>query len=230
MTIVDQFNALGTTGKALAAFGVTVVVGGAALLGFASRRAVPTYEPAAVAAEPAPARSVPAAPPVASPSAMPVKEIQMADSLAAAVAVAKPWMTDPFMAMSPGAHLLAAWGADRMAWADVAVQKNETSFALVRKDPDEARGRRMCVAGQIVQISVLRSEAGKMYDGVIVMPGDDLYRFIAVRSTGELLADHRARFCGVVIGAYDYRNSVGGTDHAVQLVGMFDLPENRAAK
>jgi hypothetical protein len=32
-----------------------------------------------------------------------------------------------------------------------------------------------------------------------------------------------------VTGRYDYHDSGGGTGHAVQVVGMFDLPENRPA-
>lgn len=34
----------------------------------------------------------------------------------------------------------------------------------------------------------------------------------------------------VVTGNYDYSNSAGGTGHAVDLVGMFDLPENKPKK
>lgn len=46
-------------------------------------------------------------------------------------------------------------------------------------------------------------------------------------STATLVQQSRARLCGVVIGTYDYSNSAGGKGHAVSLVGMFDLAENR---
>lgn len=52
-------------------------------------------------------------------------------------------------------------------------------------------------------------------------------RFAAVASTGELVAQSSANFCGVTTGKYSYSNSGGGTTHAVFLVGMFDLPENK---
>ncbi len=37
------------------------------------------------------------------------------------------------------------------------------------------------------------------------------------------------RFCGVVTGLFDYANSGGGTGHAVAIVGLFDIAENRPA-
>lgn len=43
-------------------------------------------------------------------------------------------------------------------------------------------------------------------------------------------ANRSARFCGVVTGLYDDSNSGVGVGHAVQMVGMFDLPENKPAK
>lgn len=63
---------------------------------------------------------------------------------------------------------------------------------------------------------------GGMYD-----EAGKLYRFIAVGSTGALVESSRAKFCGVVVGQQHYQNSAGGVAHSVQLVGMFDLPENR---
>ena len=43
-----------------------------------------------------------------------------------------------------------------------------------------------------------------------------------------LHAQHEpARFCGIATGRDTYANTGGGTTHAVRVVGMFDLPENR---
>jgi hypothetical protein len=54
----------------------------------------------------------------------------------------------------------------------------------------------------------------------------DLIKFVAAGSTGQLVAQSRARFCGATTGKYSYSNSGGGTSHAVQMVGMFRVPEN----
>lgn len=52
-------------------------------------------------------------------------------------------------------------------------------------------------------------------------------RLIALGSNRGIDQGSRARFCGIVIGRYSYRSSGGGTTHAVQLVGAFDIAENR---
>jgi hypothetical protein len=118
-----------------------------------------------------------------------------------------------------------------MKWADVAVAKDETSFALVRKDADEARGKRMCTSGQVVQIEVQKIPgAGKHSEGLLMSSAGNIYNFIAAGSSGELVERSYARFCGVVTGKYDYSNSAGGEGHAVEIVGLFDLPENKPKK
>ena len=53
--------------------------------------------------------------------------------------------------------------------------------------------------------------------------------YLAAGDTGTLVDGDRARFCGVTTGRYSYSNAGGGTTHAVQLIGMFDLPSNRSA-
>ncbi len=60
--------------------------------------------------------------------------------------------------------------------------------------------------------------------------GGNIYRFLAAGSSGTLVPQSYGRFCGVVTGTYDYSNSGGGTGHAVEMVGMFDLPENKPKK
>jgi hypothetical protein len=118
-----------------------------------------------------------------------------------------------------------------MRWVDVGVQKDETSPALVRKDPDEARAKRMCTSGQLVQIAVVKLDNGaKLSEGLLESNAGNLYHYLGAGSSGELVEQSYARFCGVVIGTYDYSNSAGGTGHAVEIVGMFDLPENRPTK
>lgn len=145
-----------------------------------------------------------------------------------AFAFAKPQMDDQFAEVSDGTVLFATWSARKLAWLDVNVLKDETSPALARKDIDDARGKRMCFTGKLVQIAKLQAGDAKMFSGLLMTrAGSDLLHFLAVGSTSALVAGDEGRYCGVVTGLYDYKNSGGGTGHAIQMVGMFDLPENK---
>lgn len=157
----------------------------------------------------------------------PVQRVQSAPTLKAAVAAASPYFEDRPNESGYGTELLLAWAARSMTWADVGVAADETTFARVLKDPEEERGKRLCASGEIIEIAAEKSELGKTYAGLLMSDAWDLFRFHAVRSSGTLVAKSRARFCGVVTGRFDYANSAGGVGHAVKLVGMFDLPENR---
>jgi hypothetical protein len=55
----------------------------------------------------------------------------------------------------------------------------------------------------------------------------NIVRFYAVGSSGDLVQNRPARFCGAVAGRYSYDNAAGGSTHAVAVVGLFDLPENK---
>ena len=189
--------------------------------------------PAAASVTVAP--SVPVVP-VADPAPQPapaepslVERLVASTTLTEALEIVRPQMTDTTNEVSPGALALALWATEHLRWPDVAVAQNETSFARVRKDPDAARGKRMCFRAQIIQITKAELGAGSVFSGLTLSAGAQIARFIAVGSTGDLVENSGARFCGVVIGTYDYSNSGGGTGHAISVVGMFDLPENRAA-
>ena len=140
-------------------------------------------------------------------------------------------MGDSTNKIDPGALVFGAWAAARMKWEDVAVAKDETTPKLVFKDPDEERGKRVCFTGQIIQIAVEKSPFGKFTNGLLSVGYYDttLFHFLNVGSSGSLVDGNQARFCGVVIGRYDYSNSGGGTGHAIQVVGIWDLPENKPA-
>ncbi|MBA3538258.1 MAG: hypothetical protein H0T79_01395 [Deltaproteobacteria bacterium] len=148
-------------------------------------------------------------------------------SLAEAVEVARPIMSDTTDEQSAGTLLLGIWAASHLTWVDVDIKKNETSFALVKKDADEARGKRMCTSGSIIQIAKQELGGLKVYSGLLMTYGQELIWFVAAGSTGSLVQRSQARFCGVVTGTYDYSNSGGGTGHAVAVVGMFDLASNK---
>jgi hypothetical protein len=92
---------------------------------------------------------------------------------------------------------------------------------------DENRGKRLCAPGVLIEIAVEKaSSTKKAASGLLMSDAGNLFRFYALGSSGELVAQSRARLCGVVTGRFDYSNSAGGTGHAVKIVGMFDLPEN----
>jgi hypothetical protein len=143
---------------------------------------------------------------------------------------AKSGMADTVAADSGGSALFALWGARRMRWSDVYVTADETTFAKVRKDSSDQIGKRMCSAGEVVEIHAEKpATGGHVANGLLMSDSEHIYRFIAAGSSGDLGQESRANFCGFVTGNYDYPNSAGGTGHAVTVVGMFDLPENRSA-
>lgn len=166
----------------------------------------------------------------ASPPPSPLEEILTVPSLAGAIEAVKPKMADTVDDIDPGTALLTVWAMKHMRWTDVAVTTDETTYALVQKDSEEARGKRLCVPGSVIQIEVDKGDQGKDYFGLLISGSGNIYRFYAVGSTGAIVEQTYARFCGVVTGKYEYSNSGGGTGHAVKLVGMFDLPENKPAK
>lgn len=157
-----------------------------------------------------------------------LERIQEAPTLRAALELSKPLMSDPFNDTDDGTRLLLIWAARSMVWKDVGVTTDETSFGLVRKDVDEERGKRLCTSGVIVQITVERTDNGKLHRGLLLTDAENIVRFLAVGSSGDLVENNRARFCGVVTGLFDYPNSDSGTSHAIKVVGLFDLRANRA--
>lgn len=163
------------------------------------------------------------------PPPEPESPVEHIDKLgyADALAYATPQMRDTADQDSAGTVLFGLWATEHMKWTDVNVANDETSFAVSRKDPDGARGKRLCTSGQVVQIEVQKGRRFASAEGLINSWSGNLYNFIAAGSSGSLVQQSQARFCGVVTGNYDYANSAGGTGHAVSLVGMFDLPENK---
>jgi len=138
-------------------------------------------------------------------------------NLAAAIAVAKPKLTDTRDAPSEGAKLLLRWAAARMKWADVALAKNETSLALVEKDPGPQIGKRLCVAGPLAKIEKQTIDGIELHLARITVANGDAIEMYVIGSTGTLVKRKPAKFCGVVTGRYD-----GGGAPATFAVGMFD--------
>lgn len=172
-------------------------------------------------ADAAPVADAPPPPPT------PAEVIRKIDTLARAIDYAMPKMTDTVNDTSEGSLLLLLWAMDHMKFSDVGVTRDETSYPRVQKDPDEERGKRLCQRGVIIQIEAEKIGSKKIFDGILMSRNNNLFKFLTVGSTGDLVQGSYGRVCGVVTGKYTYSNSGGGTGHAIQLVGMFDLPENR---
>jgi len=171
-------------------------------------------------AAPAPAEKTSIEPP---PPATPPKPLDLKGALAVTI----PEMEDVRDAVaSKGGAIFAMWAASEMKWSELQALE-AAKYAMVMKDSVSERGKRICTTGRIIEIAVDRTAGKPLYFGGMYDEAGKLYRFIAVGSTGALVESSRAKFCGVVVGQQHYQNSAGGVAHSVQLVGMFDLPENR---
>jgi hypothetical protein len=154
----------------------------------------------------------------------PQRELAFAEVLAAA----RPAMGDSEGSVSAGAAAFALW-LDTHAfasWADVTPSKDETSYAKIKKDSRAEIGKRMCVRGRVLQISRVASSV-TLFEGTLSLPTMRYVHFISAGSTGDIVERSRARLCGVATGVYAYTNVMGGETQSVQMVGIFDLPENR---
>lgn len=186
--------------------------------------AAPVPSPAPTPERPTRVAALAAAPPPPAaprPPAPPPEPITTAQAFAALL----PDMGDTVDEVSTGAIQFAIWSSEYLGWNDVYVRKDETSVARVTKDADAERGKRMCVRGQITQI---RREQKGIFSGTIMTGGFKFVHFMSAGSTGDLVDGSHARLCGYVTGTYAYSNVSGGQTQSVQMVGMFDLPENRA--
>lgn len=180
----------------------------------------PTPEPSK------PAANVPAPTPTPPPPPDPKTEMRAKDTLPEAIAYAKPLMEDTRNDLDKGTVLLVDWLARKPSWGAINALP-ETSVAKVLKDSDAERGKRICAGGTVVQIASDKIDGKKIFNGTF-MTGDVKYiAYFAVASTGSLVERSPGKFCGVVTGTHSYSNTGGGTTHAIRVVGMFDLPENR---
>ena len=183
---------------------------------------VRTKEPPspALAPTPAPAPDAPAptpAPAQASPSAelgSTATSVAKASSFGAVLDIAKPLLGDGLD--NQGAWLVARY--PKLVWSDVA-DRDETSVPLVLKDSARERGKQLCVTGTVSEIERKDVDGRPVHVGALRTTDGDDVRFIALGSTGVLVKRSSAALCGVATGTHD---------KAAVIVGLFDLPENRA--
>jgi hypothetical protein len=148
----------------------------------------------------------------------PAAKLAAIKSFPEALAYAKTLFADTEDDMNLGAVLFANWSVKNAKLSDFKVAKNETRHGLVLKDSDAARGKRLCINALVGSIE-------KMASGVfqVVMAAEGkAYIALSAGDTGDIEADSRAKFCGVVVGISAFSNASGRVK-AVNLVGMFDL-------
>lgn len=148
-------------------------------------------------------------------------------SISDAIGTAKPTMKDSTEGVSVGAWMLTLWGIKRGVWSDFWVSKSETNPALVLKDSESERTKKMCRGGNVDQIEIEKTSEGNAYSGVMLTNTNDLVWFLAVGSTEGIVQRTHAKFCGIVTGAHSYTGIDNHNYTAVQVVGMFDIPQNR---
>jgi hypothetical protein len=205
------------------AIAASAIIGLPVLVALCSDRKKVTYEAftAPIKSDPVPIEPV-ARQIVLSPEELLLK----AENLPSALSIASPMFTDTVNDADPWAQRFAVWSAGKLLWGELQLVE-ETTRAKVMKDPSAERGKRLCASGTIGEIKTDRSVVTPLYIGGLVTPAMNVVRFIAAGSSGDLVENTAARICGIVTGTQAYSNSIGGTTHAVHVVGLFDLPENR---
>ena len=149
------------------------------------------------------------------------------DTLSKAVNMIKPTMSDEFDAFPSSAGILASWMNEKnVKISDIRSLESSTRGKIL-KDSFSERGKRLCISATLVEIQVDRSAGFAAYHAGLVNNYTDVTRVLAIGSTGDLVADSNATFCGIIVGKVGFTNASGGTTNAPYLVGMFDLPENR---
>ncbi len=157
-----------------------------------------------------------------------VDKVRKARSMEAMWAICNPLMEDR---QAGGEENLGAACAsiyfleNGLPWSQVGVQKDETSPGLIMKNSAKERGKRICATGRIIEIH--EDKSGKASNGLLSSYSGTLYHFEAFGSSGTLTEGGQGRLCGFVVGQFHYRNSGGGVGHAVDVLGVWDLPENK---
>jgi hypothetical protein len=171
-------------------------------------------------------KAEPAPPPPPPREPTPLELLASKRQIRSALTIVQPTFGDSVNTTDGGAAVFATWAAQHMLWSDLTAQP-ETKHALVLKDPALERGKRLCSSGTLAEIQVDRTVTPPVYVGGVVSSALKVTRFVAVRSTGDLVENSQARLCGIVTGTQSYTNAGGGSTQAVFVVGMFDLPENK---
>ncbi len=127
-----------------------------------------------------------------------------------------------------GTERFITWATAFMIWPEAAPEgKAETKPSAIFKDPQAEQGKRGCYPGQVAKIERADFGQARPFVGQLVTPSGDVVSFVAVRSTGNIVKNSTATFCGAALGVHSYMNMTGAFTDAIFVVGMFDLLENR---
>lgn len=155
-----------------------------------------------------------------------IRSLVASDNSTDAFNLCKPKMVaEVTNAHSQGYGFFVAWAMnheDVFKFKDVSVASNETNSGKVFKNFEKELGKKICVSGIVIQI-----EEEKNASEGLLKSGGTLFHFTNIGDSGDITRLNTARFCGVVAGLFHYTNSGGGTGHAIDTVGVWDLPENK---
>jgi len=92
-------------------------------------------------------------------------------SLAAEIAKIRPLIAETNGPLDRGTATLALWASTHLTWADLK-SLNSTSPALFRKDPDQERGRVICIEGTIQEIRAEKNLARRLIQDRALSAGE----------------------------------------------------------
>jgi hypothetical protein len=166
--------------------------------------------------------------PTASLQPAPVDDGITATSLGSALDQTRSKMVDgPASPLSEGVKLFGGWAQQHLAWEDIDPKAPETTVARADADPVGERGKKLCESGTIIEMTSDDLRGAKIAIGVLARNSVEILQFVAVRSTGSLAERSNVRFCGIMAARVDRAARTGGMGNLIQVVWMFDLPENR---
>jgi len=166
----------------------------------------------------------------AAPAPTPTEEVDKSpQSAKEAFAAARPMMRDhegdgPSLPASALSVWLGKFDA-KDTWAELKSMP-DNALGEAMKDPDGFRGQKVCVRGTVIEIVAIRSAGPLVWIGGMTT-STGVVRFLGTGSSKGVTAGKQARFCGVFFGLHTYSTQIGGKMTGAELVGVFDLPENR---
>lgn len=102
----------------------------------------------------------------------------------------------------------------------------KANYQRMNKDIVAESGKSFCFEGMVHEIRVDRTIKPSITEALMYVPYEGYAAIVAVKSSGDILPETTAKFCGIAVGRRFYQTLMG-TDSAPYLVGMFDLPENK---
>jgi hypothetical protein len=91
------------------------------------------------------------------------RQILAKTSVADAIEMARPMMSNTVGRLDLGSALLAIWASKNLTWSAIEGLQ-ETSPSLFKKDPEAERGRRLCMSGTILEIRAEKTLAGRIVE------------------------------------------------------------------